>query len=244
MRCGLVCPLASLAARPPGVKVRFACCSTTCCGRCLQGGDGGGQDEADGEVDPEDVAPGAEGEDHGAVQRAEDAAELLHGSDDAEWHPAPLGGVEVGDQRERHGHEATAAHALEEATGHQAAEVVRRCGDQRAEGEDHECCDEDGGSAAEVGDPADQREHRDVPEQEAAHDRGGSLQLVDVEPDRAHHVGQGEHHDVGVGGRERHGYGGQAEQELRRPTRAGDGTCRRRWVRVRHHAQPITRSEQ
>jgi hypothetical protein len=229
--------------------LRFDFCSATGWFRLSVGppesGDGGGEDQADGEVDPEDVAPGAEGEHHGAVQRAEDAAELLHRPDHAEGHAASFGGVEVGDERERHRHQATATHALQETTGDQAAEVVRRCGDQRAEREDHECCDKYGSATAEIGDPADQREHRDVTEEEAAHDRGGTLQLVDVEPDRAHHVGEGEHDDVGVGGRECHGDGCQAEQELRRPTRTGDGSRSgtRRWA-VRHGAQPITRTEQ
>ena len=84
-----------------------------------QGDDGGGEDEADGEVDPEDVAPGAEGEHHGAVQRADDAAELLDGADDAERDAAPVGGVEVGHQGERHRDQAAAADALEEAAGDQ-----------------------------------------------------------------------------------------------------------------------------
>ena len=205
-----------------------------------QGGDGGGEDQAGGEVDPEDVAPGAEGEHDGAVQRADDAAELLHGSDDAEGHAASFGRVEVGDQREGHRHQSAAADALEEATDHQAREVVRRSGHQRAEGEHHERRDQDGGSSTEVGDPADQREHRDVPEQEAADDRCGSLELVDAEADRAHHVGQGEHDDVGVRGREGNGNRCQAEQQPRRPARPGARPRRCSWARVRHGAQPIT----
>ena len=89
--------------------------------RSAQGHDRGGEDEADGEVDPEDVAPGAEGEHHGAVQRAEHAAELLDGADDAERDAAAVGGVEVGDQGERDRHQAAAADALEEAAGRPAS---------------------------------------------------------------------------------------------------------------------------
>ena len=38
-------------------------------------------------------------------------------------------------------------------------------------------------------------------------------------PTDGHHVGQGEHDDVGVGGRERHGDGGQRQQQPRRRSR-------------------------
>ena len=69
--------------------------------------------------------------------------------------------------------------------------------------------------AAQVGDPADQREHRDVAEQEAADDRCRALELVDRHADAGHHVGQGEHDDVGVGRRERHGDGCHGEEQPR-----------------------------
>ena len=187
-----------------------------------QGGHRGGEDEADGEVDPEDVAPGAEGEHDRAVQRAEDAAELLDGADHAERDSAAVGGVEVGDQGQGHRHQAAAAHALEEATGHQALEVVRRSGDQRAEGEDDQRGDQHRGPSAQVRDPADQGEHRDVPEQEAAHDRGRPLELVDAQPDRAHHVRQREHHHVGVGRGERDRDGRQGQQQPGGPVGSGD----------------------
>ena len=68
-------------------------------------------------------------------------------------------------------------------------------------------------AAAQVGDPTDEREHGDVAEQEAGHDRRGPLELVDRDADAGHHVGQREHHDVGVGGRERDGDRGEAEQQ-------------------------------
>ena len=51
-------------------------------------------------------------------------------------HAAALGGVEVGDQRERRGHQAAAADALEEPAGDHAGQVVGQRGDQRAERED------------------------------------------------------------------------------------------------------------
>ena len=70
--------------------------------------------------------------------------------------------------------------------------------------------------AAQVGDPADQRQHRDVPEQEAGDDRGGPLELVDRDAGAGHHVGQREHDDVGVRGRERHGDRRETEQQPRR----------------------------
>ena len=69
--------------------------------------------------------------------------------------------------------------------------------------------------AAQVGDPPDQRQHRDVAEQEPGDDRSGALQLVDAEPDARHHVRQREDDDVGVGGGERDRDRGQPEQEPR-----------------------------
>jgi hypothetical protein len=71
-------------------------------------------------------------------------------------------------------------------------------------------------AAAQVGDPADQGQHRDVPEQEARHDRGGALELVDGDAGAGHHVRQREDDDVGVGRREGNGHRGQGEQEPRR----------------------------
>ena len=55
-----------------------------------------------------------------AEQRPEHAADLLDRGDDAERHAAPLGGVEVGDQRQRGRHQPAAADALEEAAGDHA----------------------------------------------------------------------------------------------------------------------------
>ena len=112
------------------------------------------------------------------------------------------------------GHDAT-ADALEEAAGDDAGHVVGQRRDQAAEGEEHERHDQDGNPPAEVGDAADQREHRDVPEQEARHDRRGLLELVDGHADRGHHLREREHHDVGVGGREADRDGGQREQQAR-----------------------------
>ena len=52
-------------------------------------GERGREHQADREVDPEDVLPVGDGEDQRAVQRAEDAAQLLHRADHAERDPAP-----------------------------------------------------------------------------------------------------------------------------------------------------------
>ena len=71
----------------------------------------------------------------------------------------------------------------------------------------------------------------------------GSLELVDAQADRAHHVGQREHDDVGVRGREGNGDGCEAEQQPRRAARSGARLRRCSWARVRHDAQPITWQE-
>ena len=170
------------------------------------------QDEPDGEVDREDAAPVGVRHHDGAEQRAEHAAELLHGRDHAERHAAALDGVEVRDEGQRGRDQPAAADALEEPAGDQARQVVGQRGDQRPEREEDERGDQHGQPAAQVGDPADQRQHRDVPEQEAGDDRRRPLELVERDAGRGHHLGQGQHDDVGVGGGEGHRDRSQAEQ--------------------------------
>ncbi len=130
------------------------------------------------------------------------AADLLDRSDHAQRHGAAVLRVEVGHQGERRGHQASGAHALHQPSDDHRGEVVGGGGQQRAEGEHREGADQHRDSAPEVGDPADEREHRDVPEQEARDDRGRPLEGVDRHADPGHHVGQREDDDVGVGGRE------------------------------------------
>ena len=148
------------------------------------------------------------------------AAELLDGRDDPEGYAAALDGVEVGHQGERRRHQPATADALQEPARDHARHVVGQRGHQRPDGEQHQRRHQHRHPAAQVGDPADQRQHRDVAEQEAGHDRGGSLQLVDRDADRAHHLREREHHDVGVGRGEGDGDGGQPQQQpgpARRP---------------------------
>ena len=168
-----------------------------------QAADGDRQDQADDQVHHEDEPPVGHRQHDRAEERTEHAADLLDRGDHAERHPASFDGVEVGDEREGRGHQPAAADALEEPAGHHRGHVVGEGGQQGARGEDDEGGDQDGHPAAQVGDAADQREHRDVPEQEARHDRRGLLELVDGHADRGHHLREREHHDVGVGGRER-----------------------------------------
>ncbi len=132
------------------------------------------------QVDREDGLPLGHGEHQRAVQRADDAAELLDGPDHAQRHAPPLRRVEVGHQRQGRRHQAAAAQALQEAAGDHAGQVVGAGGHQRAQGEDEQRPHQDGQASVQVRDAADQRQHRDVPEQEAGHDGRGSLQLVDA----------------------------------------------------------------
>jgi len=182
--------------------------------------DHGREDQADSQVDGEDRPPVGDREHERAEQRPEHAAELLDGRDHPERHPAPWGGVEVGDQRQGGRHQAAAAHALQEPAGDHRRHVVGERGDQRAEREQGERGDQHRHPAAQVRDPADQRQHRDVPQQEAGDDRGRALELVDGDADAAHHVGQREHDDVGVGRGERHSHRGEGQQQARRPHRS------------------------
>lgn len=76
--------------------------------------------------------------------------------------------------------------------------------DRRADDEHGEAAEEHALARGEVGEAADEREHGDVAEEEARDDRGRALERVDAEADAGHHVGEGEHDDIGVGGGERH----------------------------------------
>ena len=217
------------ARRPPGRAVAVARVDRGRAGALRP--DRGRQHQADHEVDREDAPPVGDRQHHGAEQRAEHAAELLHGRDDAERYAAALDGVEVGHQRERGRDQPAAADALEEPARDHARHVVGQRGHQRPDGEEHQRRHQHRDPPAQVGDPPDHREHRDVAEQEAGHDRGGPLELVDRDADRAHHLRQREHHDVGVGRGEGDRDGGQPEQQPGRP-RPGRARSRRPRRRV------------
>ena len=144
------------------------------------------------------------GEDRRAEQRAEHAAELLHRADDAERGAAAVAAARgrrpgraspaparrrrrpAGPGRTTSTGSSTASAVTTEPTTNTARQPSRtRC------------------RGSEVGEPADQRQHRDVAEQEARDDRGRPLQRLDAQPDPGHHVGQRQHDDVGVGRGER-----------------------------------------
>jgi hypothetical protein len=185
--------------------------------------DAHGQDQAHGQVDREDRPPVGDGEHQGSEQRADHAAGLLHRRHDAEGYGAALGGVEVGDQGEGRRNEPSAAQALEEPAGHHGRHVEGQGRDERPQCEDDQRRDQHRHPSTKVGDPADQRQHRDVPEQEARDDRRRALQLLRGVADRAEHVGQREDDDVGVRGGERDRDSGECQQPPRR-TRAAHGS--------------------
>ena len=85
-----------------------------------------GEDEPDDEVDREDHPPVGDGEDHRAVERADDAADLLDGRDDPERYAAPLDRVEVGDQGQRGRDQPATADPLQEPADHQRGAGRRR----------------------------------------------------------------------------------------------------------------------
>ena len=167
--------------------------------------DGTGQHQAEHRVEPEDRAPLRDDEHQGAQHRAEDRAELLHRPHDAERHPAPVGGPQLGDDRQRRGDQAAAAHALHHPARDEDRQLDGERGDDRARHEDAEAGEQHAPAVDEVGDTADERQDGDVAEEEAGDDGRGPLEGVDAHADPAHHVGEGEDDDVGVGGRQRDG---------------------------------------
>src|SRR5699024_5569466 len=90
--------------------------------------DGDEEEHAEDDVEPEDRPPVRDGEHRRPEEGAEDRAELLHRTDDAERHPPPSRRPEVGDERERRRDEPTATDALDDPTGDQDVEVDRERG--------------------------------------------------------------------------------------------------------------------
>jgi hypothetical protein len=136
-------------------------------------------------------------------------------------------GVEVGDQGECRGHQPAAADALEEASTDHRGHVVGGGGEDRAEREDDQGGRQHRHPAAQVGDAPDERQHRDVPQQEARDDGRRPLQLLGGEPDALHHVDEGQDDDVGVGGRERDRTRRQPQQQPGPGRRARAGIAHR-----------------
>ena len=81
--------------------------------------------------------------------------------------------------------------------------------------EDAETTEEHPLAVDEVGDPADERKHRDVAEEEARDDRCRPLEGIDAHADAAHHVGEGQDDDVGVRRGEGDGDRGRREERPR-----------------------------
>ncbi len=156
------------------------------------------EQHAGGGVDREDPAPGREGQDRGAEQRTQHAAELLHRRDQPERQAAPLDRVERGDQRHRGRYQPAPSDSLEEPPQDHAGQVVGDGGHHRADREGDQRRRQHRDRSAQVGDPADEGQHGDVAEEEPGDDGGRALELIGADPDRAHHVGQRQHHDVGV----------------------------------------------
>ncbi len=175
------------------------------------------------QVDPEDRTPSAERDQRCPVQRSEQCAQLLYGTHDAERKAAPVGGVQVSDQRQRDGNESAAAEALEEAAEHDDGQVMSAGGHGRPEGEAQHAGEQHRAPAVQVGQSAHQRQQRDVAEQEPGDDRRCLLQLVGRQADAVHDVGQHQHDHVGVGRGEEYGEAGQDEAPAL-PTGSAGGT--------------------
>ncbi len=174
-----------------------------------------GEDDSRRRAEPEDGAPVGDREHRGAEHRPEDGPELLHGADDAERHSTTAGRPEVGDEREGRRDEAAAPGALDDPPRDEHRQLGGQRRDDRPDDEDTEAGEQHPPAVDDVGDPADQRQHRDVAEEEPGDDGRRALQRVDADADAAHHVGEGEDDDVGVGGGERDGDGRGAEQRPR-----------------------------
>ena len=181
--------------------------------------DDGIQHESGSDVEPEDRSPSRPREDDRAQHRSEHRPQLLHGADDAERRAAPVRRPQVRDEREGRRHEATTADALEHASRDEHRHLDGERRDGGPDGEDEQTAEQDPAPVEQVGQAADEGQHRDVAEEEARDDRRRPLEGVDADADTGHHVGQREDDDVGVGGRERDGRGRSREQ--REAVRAG-----------------------
>ncbi len=132
---------------------------------------------------------------------------------------APVRRPEVRDEREGRRHEATTADALEHAPRDEHRHLDGERRDGGADDEDEQAAEQDPAPVEQVGQAADEGQHRDVAEEEAGDDRRRPLEGVDADADSGHHVGQREDDDIGVGGRERDGC--RRCREQREAVRAG-----------------------
>jgi hypothetical protein len=165
-------------------------------------------------VHPEDAPPRAEPHrERRTVQRPEQAAELLRPTDEAEHlHPAPL--VEqVADQRHRDRQQCPAGQALQRAPGSEHVEVLREGGQHRTGEEPGQAELDDHAPAEPVGEAAQQRHARHVPQQVPGDDRGRPLQMVDRDVEVRRDRGQHRQHDVGVERGEQHRDGARPDRE-------------------------------
>ena len=170
------------------------------------------EDDREDDVEPEDGAPVGDREDRRPEHRAQDRPDLLHRADHPQRHPSLPGRPQIRDERQRRRHEPAAAGALDDPAGDEDGQLDRDGRHRRADGEGDEAPQEDPAAIDEVGQAPDERQHRDVPQEEAGQDRGRPLQRVEPDPDAGHHVREGEDDDVRVGRGEGHGHGGDPEQ--------------------------------
>jgi len=99
---------------------------------------GGREDDAEDDVEPEDRPPVGHGEHRGAEQRTQNAPELLHGADHTQRRTAPVGWPQVGDDRQGCRDQTAAADALKDPPADEDGKLDRYRGDGRTDHEDAE----------------------------------------------------------------------------------------------------------
>ena len=119
--------------------------------------------------------------------------------------PRASGGQRAATIARATGHQPAAAQALQRPAGDDDGEGVGGGGHHRAAREHGQAACEHRVGAHQVGQAADQGQHRGVAEEEAADDRSGALESVESNADTVHDGGQRHDHDVGVGCREQDG---------------------------------------
>jgi hypothetical protein len=147
------------------------------------------------QVDPEHPPPPHEGGETRAVQRAQDAAQLLCRTQRPEGHGPAAGAEQVTGQRHRDGKQCPTGQALQPAAGDQPGQRARRGRQRRTGRETHQAGVAERAAAVPVGKAAEQRHARHVTEQVTGDQRGGPFQPVDRDREVADDLDQqGDHH--------------------------------------------------
>ena len=181
-----------------------------------------GRQRGQRDVHPEQPSPSDRGRHPRSIQGADDAPQLLGGADDPERQGASVLLPQVAHQGERHGKQRAARRPLHQPPGHEDRKRAGRGRDRRPRGEAGQADLDHDPPPDPVGQLAEKRHARHVPEEVSGHDGGGPFQPVDRDAQVPNHRDQDGDDDVGVEGAQQDGQAAHAGRGATSALRGGD----------------------